>query len=120
MARIERFEDLKAWQEARKLVVDVFRLTRSKPVANYRSISDQLERASLSVMTNIAEGFERPTNADKIRLLSIARASAGEVRSLLYVIEDLLLADKEKVIELRNLCQSVGKLISGLIKVLRK
>lgn len=119
MARIERFEDLLAWQEARKLVGMVYEVTRLPEWANHRSLADQLERAAVSVMSNIAEGFERPTNADKVRLLSVARASCGEVRSQLYIAEDLKLLTTAIADRLRHQSISTGKLTSGLIQHLK-
>jgi four helix bundle protein len=119
MARIERFEDLLAWQEARRLVGMVYEMTRRSEWASHRSLADQLERAAVSAMSNVAEGFERPTNADKVRLLSVARASCGEVRSQLYIAEDLKLLSSDVADRLRLQTISVGKLISGLIQHLK-
>lgn len=83
-----QFEDLEAWKKARKLVSHVYGLCRQPSLTRDYGIKDQIRRASVSVMSNLAEGFERTHKAEKIYLYKIARASAGEVRSLLYVIED--------------------------------
>lgn len=83
MARIERFEDIGAWQKARELTRKVYLLTRDGSVCrDFRSI-DQIRAASHSIMSNIAEGFERDGNAEFKQFLHIAKASAGEVRSQL-------------------------------------
>ena len=119
MSRIERFEDLQAWQLARFLVKAVYAQTQSPSWKRQLSLADQLERAVVSIMSNIAEGFERLSDADKTRFFSIARASCGEVRSLIYVAEDIALLNKTTAVELRNQTISVGKLISGLMNYLR-
>lgn len=110
-----KFEDLKAWQEARRLVNAIYGITRSRELAKDFGLSSQVQRAAVSSMTNIAEGFEREGKAEKINFYRIARASTGEVRSLLYVIEDNYSKDADKAANLRNEAESVGRLISGLI-----
>ena len=87
--RYQRFEDLPVWNTAIELAVGVYLLT-SKPEFDHRfSLKDQLERASVSVSNNIAEGFERGTNSDLLRFLYISRGSAGESRSVLCLLERL-------------------------------
>lgn len=81
---IERFEDIVAWQQARVLVEDVYETTRSQPFERDFGLRNQLQRAAVSTMSNIAEGFERRSPKENLHILSIARASNGEVRSLLY------------------------------------
>lgn len=110
-----KFEDLKAWQEARDLVSEIYRLTRSKVLARDYGLCSQIQRAAVSSMTNIAEGFEREGKAEKLNFYRIARASTGEVRSLLYVVEDNYPSDANEAANLRNEAESVGRLISGLI-----
>lgn len=83
MGEIRTFEDLKTWQQAREMVRNVYTLTRQSPLAEYFALRSQLQRAAVSVMTNIAEGFERSTIPDKLHFFNMARASNGEVRSLL-------------------------------------
>jgi four helix bundle protein len=85
-----RFEDLIAWKEARLLVKDIYSMCRDEMLGRDWGLRDQLQRASVSVMTNVAEGFERTGAQEKLQSYNIARASAGEVRSLLYVVEDNL------------------------------
>ena len=90
MSFAERFEDLRIWQQAREQVTSVYRCFRSDS-AGHRDFSfrDQLQRASISVMNNIAEGFERKTSRDFAHFLDVAKGSCGEVCSMLYVAEDL-------------------------------
>ena len=113
---IRRFEDLEAWQRARKLVASVYDLTRHPPLARDLVLCDQVRRAAISVMTNIAEGFERSHSAEKIQFYNIARASCGEVRSLAYVMGDASYLDAEQTARLQDLAISCGKLLSGLIR----
>ena len=88
--KAERFEDLKIWQQARELVAQIYFSFGSESRAGQDyGFRNQMTRASLSVMNNIAEGFERSTVRDFAHFLTIAKASAGEVRSMLYAAEDL-------------------------------
>jgi len=106
--------------KARKLVSHVYGLCRQPSLTRDYGIKDQIRRASVSVMSNLAEGFERTHKAEKIHLYKIARASAGEVRSLLYVIEDQEAAEADQLEELRKLVDAVGKLVTGLIRSTEK
>ena len=109
------FEDLDAWKRARELVNGVYSLCRDSGVAKDFGLRDQIQRASVSVMSNLAEGFERTGVAEKVQFYNIARASCGEVRSLLYVIEGNFAGTEERVAQLRDLTGDVGRLASGLI-----
>jgi len=82
------FENLDAWQSARELVQAVYGMTRDNDLSKDYGLRDQIQRAAVSTMSNIAEGFERIGAVEKAHFYNIARASAGEVRSLIYVIED--------------------------------
>ena len=93
--RADRFEDLVVWQRARRLCGAVYGVARRDAFARDRGLRDQVQRASASVMSNIAEGFERGTRPDFARFLAIARGSAGEVRSLLHLAHDLGYLDDE-------------------------
>lgn len=115
-----RFEDLKAWQTARQLVSEVYSVVKHTDLARDFGLRDQLQRAAVSVMTNIAEGFERTGVPEKAQFYNIARASCGEVRSLLYVVEDTLPELAERVVELRRLSDDTGRLISGLVSSTQK
>ena len=110
-----RFEDWDAWKRARELVNGVYSLCRDSGVAKDFGLRDQIQRAAVSVMSNIAEGFERTGLAEKIHFYNIARASCGEVRSLLYVVGDNFGDLAGKTAELRGLAADVGRLSSGLI-----
>lgn len=85
--RYTRFEDLPVWNSAIDLAVKVYELTANPAFRSHYSLKNQLERAALSVSNNIAEGFERGTNKELLAFLYIARGSAGEVRSMLCLLE---------------------------------
>jgi len=89
MALIKRFEDILAWQEARKLVQDIYKITCEGGFARDFGLRDQIQRAAVSVMTNIAEGFDCESHIEFARFLGISRRSALEVQSLLYVALDI-------------------------------
>ena len=114
------FEDLEAWKDARKVVRNVYDLTKSEGLSRDYGLKDQIQRSAVSMMTNVAEGFERIGTQEKLNFYNIARASAGETRSLLYVIEDNYpdLAGSWK--ELRISTNAVGRKITGLITSFRK
>ena len=88
MALIERFEDIRGWQEARKLTRQIYRVSGSGQFARDYGLKDQIRRAAVSTMTNIAEGFDCDSNPEFARFLGIARRSAVEVQSLLYTAWD--------------------------------
>lgn len=83
--RIERFEDIIAWQKARELTVIIYRLFETSKDFGFK---DQIQRASVSIMNNIAEGFEWKTNNEFKQFLFIAKGSCGEIRSMLYLLKD--------------------------------
>ena len=85
----QRFEDLPVWQEAIRLAERVYGLTEDAAFQKQYSLRDQLERAAVSVSNNVAEGFERGTTQELLTFLYIARGSAGEVRSMLFLLERL-------------------------------
>ena len=119
MAKIERFEDIEAWQDARLLVRGIYEVTDGERFARDFGLRDQIRRAAISTMSNIAEGFERGSDKDFIRFLYMAKASAGEVRSQLYVALDLGYVDKHKNDETGALLQTVSRRISGFITYLK-
>ncbi len=115
-----KFEDLEAWKEARSTVREIYVLTRHEPLASDFGLTRQVQRSAVSAMSNIAEGFERSGSAEKLNFYNIARASAGETRSLLYVVEDSYPEFEETCRDLRNKSIGVGRKITGLINSYRK
>ncbi len=120
MARIERFEDVKSWQEGRELCQMVYRLTNLGKFSRDFGLRDQMRRAAISIISNIAEGFESQSDQAFIRYLYIAKASAGEVRAQAYVALDQGYISEEEFKTLYTLSAQISRLISGFIKYLAK
>ena len=120
MTRIDQFEDIEAWREARVLVKSIYALTSEGRFARDFGLRDQVRRAAVSIMSNIAEGFERGSDKDFARFLFMAKGSAGEVRSQLYVACDLGYLEQERPDQFIDGAQSVSRRISGFIKYLKK
>lgn len=110
-----RFEDLEAWKRARTLAKETYFLTATGALSKDFRLCSQIQAAAVSVMSNIAEGFERTGFGEKLYFYNIARASAGEVRSLLYVVEDSYSQVAASAADLRSSTIETGKLISGLM-----
>ena len=113
---MKSFEDLEAWQQARKLVGVVYQITLNDKLSRDYGLCGQLQRAAVSIMSNIAEGFERMHLNEKMQFYNVARASGAEVRSLLYVVEDNYPSLAQQAISLRKDAESSGKLLTGLIQ----
>lgn len=117
--RIERFEDLKAWQEARILVRMTYEIAKNdKNFCNDYRFKGQIQSAAVSIMSNISEGFSRKSNKEFAQFLFIAKGSLAEVQSLLYVALDQSYVVEEKFKELYCKSDEIARLISGLIKYL--
>jgi len=113
--KFDRFEDIVAWQSSKELTIMVYRMF--KLITDY-GFRDQIERASVSVMNNIAEGFERKSDKEFSHFLFIAKGSCGEVRSMLYLANELGYAPPQTVTKLLATSEEISKLLSGLIKTL--
>src|SRR3954462_1174715 len=120
MKSIDRFEDIMAWQKARSLTKDVYASTRVGAFARDFGLRDQIQRASVSTMANIAEGFERGGDKEFIQFLSHAKGSCGEVKSHLYVALDQQYVSQSQFTDLYNSADEVGKLLSGFMAYLRQ
>jgi four helix bundle protein len=109
--RYQRFEELPVWNDAIELAVQVFALTSQPEFRSKRRLREQIEAAAVSVSNNIAEGFERGTNNELLTFLYIARGSAGEVRSMLILLERIPLfqAHTSRVKSLKQLAESCSK-----------
>jgi four helix bundle protein len=118
MPTIKRFEDIEVWQDARKLVTLIYTVTAQGTFAKDFSLRDQLRRSSLSVMSNIAEGFERKGRNEFIHFLYIAKASAGEMRSQLYTALDLAYVKQDTFTELYQSALSISGKLANFIKYL--
>ncbi len=112
----QSFEELDCWKVARELCVEVYALTRNESCRRDYGFIDQIRRASVSVMNNIAEGYERGSDKEFIKFLYIAKASAGEVRSMSYVGIDQHYLTESEFEKLQNLCRRSSALCWSLIK----
>ena len=112
--KIEKFEDLVAWQKARELAKSVYDITKQKEFSRDFGLRDQIRRAAVSVMSNIAEGFERGNPREFHQFLSIAKASCAEVRSQLYVASDVGHLNSQQFDELMALVIETGRIVGGL------
>lgn len=117
---ISRFEDIQAWQEARQLVKMVYVLTTIGALSKDFSLRDQIQRASVSAMTNIAEGFDCESKAEFARFLGIARRSAVEVQSLLYTAFDIEYITEKQLKEHYEPARKTKALIGGFKRSLSK
>ena len=117
--KIERFEDIKAWQEARVLVKMVYAVVNSdQHFGSDYKFREQIQSAAVSIMSNIAEGFSRRTTKEFIQFLFIAKGSAAEVQSQLYVALDQRYINEEKFKEPYSKSDEVARLLSGFIRYL--
>jgi four helix bundle protein len=119
MPTLERFEDLVAWQKARELAREIYLVTNSREFSRDPSLRDQIRRASVSVVSDIAEGFERGGNREFVQFLAQARGSLGELRAQLYVAVDAHLLNERQFNRLQALASETGRLIGGLMRYLR-
>ena len=120
MASIQRFEDIQAWQKARVLVREIYQLSAQGRFSRDFGLRDQICRAAVSSMSHIAEGFIRSSNKDFAHFLDIARASAAEVQSLLYVALDVGYMDTTEFERLYSLGDETILLIGSFASYLRR
>ena len=118
MTKITNFEDLEAWQLARQLTRRVYAVSGKGAFSKDFALRDQIRRAAISVMSNIAEGFESRTTRMFIEYLGRAKASAGEVRSQLYIALDAGYLDQTEFDDLKALASRVSRQISGFMQYL--
>lgn len=120
MASVSRFEDLIVWQKARLLATTVYELTGRGPIASTHNLRDQMRSAALSVVSNIAEGYERYGRRDFARCIGIAKGSAGELRAQALVATDLGLLPEVEGHELLRRCHEVSRLLTNLRRALER
>lgn len=119
MARIERFEEIEAWKQARKLTKAVYRVTRSGSFHEDLGLREQFQRAAVSTMANIAEGFDGGSNREFIKFLGYAFRSATEVQSHLYVALDQAYITQRDFDSIYELTVQVKSLVRGFTRYLR-
>jgi four helix bundle protein len=119
VAGFERFEEIEAWKGARGLTAAVYALTSDGAWSKDYGLKDQIRRASVSVMSNIAEGFARETDKEFHRFLAMARGSASEVKSQLYVALDLHYIEQTSFAGLYEQADKIARQLTGLMKYLK-
>src|SRR4030095_4380554 len=119
MATFKKFEEIECWKRARELTRRVYEITNRPAFARDFGLKDQIRRASVSVMSNIAEGYDRSGTAEFIHFLATAKGSAAEVRCQLYVAVDQGYIEENNFIELSALASETGNMVAGLMKYLR-
>ena len=120
MATIRHFRDIEAWQKARELTNSVYAVSGKGAFARDFALRNQVRKAAISVVANIAEGFERGGNAEFIQFLSVAKGSAGEVEAQLYIALDQGYVTQEEFKAVEAQIRSTKKLISGFMEYLRE
>lgn len=114
MAKIERFENLIAWQKARELTKSIYQVTKRGAFSRDLGLPGQIQRAAVSVMSNIAEGFERGRRAEFHQFLSTAKSSCAELRSQLYVALDAGYLEHNDFLRLLTRSSEVARIVGGL------
>jgi len=117
---MKSFTELNAWQQSHKLAVEIYKITESFPKSDSFGLSQQMQRAALSVTSNIAEGFGRQTNADTIHFYIMARASLIELQNQLLLARDTGKLNDKNFQELANQTITSVKLVGGLIRSIKK
>ena len=118
--KVERFEDLIAWQKARKLSAEIYRVSAQGDFSKDFGLKDQIRRAVVSVMSNIAEGFDRGSRGEFHQFLVVAKASCAEVRSQLYVALDVGYIDQETFDIVNSSTSELSRIIGGLRAAVQK
>jgi len=120
MATFRSFEDIDAWQKARVLAREIYSFTDRGPFSKDFGLKDQIRRASISVLSNIDEGFERDGKKEFIQFLSVAKGSTGEVKAQLYVAIDQGYLTQSEFDKVAALVNETGRMIGGLIGYLKQ
>ncbi len=118
MAKIRKFEDVESWKRVRKLTKEIYKATGVGKFSRDFGLRDQIRRAAVSIMSNIAEGFEWGGDKEFLQFLSVAKGSCGETRTQLYVALDQAYISVEEFELLFNSAMEVSQLISGLMRYL--
>jgi four helix bundle protein len=119
MATISKFEDIEAWQLAREMTKAIYAISNDGAFARDFGLRDQIRRASVSIMSNIAEGFERGGDKEFLQFVSLAKGSSGEVRAQLYVALDAGYIDQQTFSRLSDMATQINRMLAGLMKYLR-
>ena len=120
MATVRQFENLHVWQDARALFKDIYTASKQRDFYRDSGLREQIRRAAVSTISNIAEGFERGTRKEFIQFLNIAKGSLGETRSQLYVAFDQEYLDEVRFTELKEMALALSRRIAAFIGYLEK
>ena len=120
MGKIQKFEDILAWQKARELTREVYAHSKTGAFAKDFGLKDQIQRASVSIMGNVAEGYDRGGDKEFIQFLSVSKGSCGEVKSHLYVALDQQYINPIQFNQLYNSADEVGRLLAGFMAYLKQ
>lgn len=120
MARIEQFESLPVWQNAATLAVEIYKLTEQGKLKSDYSMKDQIRRSSISISSNVAEGFEYGNSKEFIRFLRYAKGSAGELRSQLYILHKTNNIKNDEYETIKVKLMEVSRQLSGFMKYLQE
>lgn len=120
MPTLQKFEDMEIWQRARKLAARVYDCTKLRDFAKDFGLKDQIRRAAISVMSNVAEGFDRSGNREFVQFLTVAKGSVGELRSQLYIALDQKYIGQSEFDLIARETEEIGRMIVGFIKYLQK
>ena len=120
MEKIKKFEDIESWKSARKLTSEIYTVTSTGSFVRDFALKDQIRRASVSILSNIAEGFERGNDKEFAYFLSLAKGSSGEVRAQLYVALDQGYLATETFERLSQCAKKIGELLAGFIRYLNQ
>jgi four helix bundle protein len=118
--RVRKFEELETWKRARELTNRVYQASATSGFSRDFGLKNQIRRAAISILSNIAEGFERGGDKEFLQFLAVAKGSCGEVRAQLYIAVDQGYLSQELFEELSNNVREIGRMISGLMKYLSK
>jgi four helix bundle protein len=114
------FKKLTVWQKSKSLAVDIYKITNIGKFTKDCGLREQMQRAAVSIPSNIAEGNDRDTEKELLRYLHIAKGSLSELRTQLEIAKEIDYIDEEKYLELDIKCTEISKMLGGLIKSLRK
>lgn len=117
--KIKSFTDLIVWQKGHELVLMIYKTTDSFPPKEQFSLTSQMRRAAISVTSNIAEGFSRQSQKEKVQFYSMAKGSLTELQNQSIIARDINYLEKDSFIELTNQSTEIGKMLNGLIKKIK-
>ena len=119
MGKIERFEDIEAWKLAREIAKVIYEVSSRDGFRKDFVLTNQMRRASISILSNIAEGFERNGDKEFIQFLTVAKGSCGEVRAQLYIAFDQEYVERSEFEKIQNKLVEISRMLAGLIKYLK-